>query len=59
MTLTGWFLANQNLPSANDVTNTNFPDKFVWDKSRHDWKVRVKSHGTMIGRIDVAHPGEG
>ena len=41
-TLTGWFLANQTLPSAKDVTYTNFPDKFVWDKSKYEWKVRVK-----------------
>ena len=58
-TLTGWFLANQTLPSAKDVTYTNFPDKFVWDKSKYEWKVRVKSHGTMIGRMYAAHPGEG
>ena len=55
-TLTGWFLANQTFPSAKDVTYTNFPDKFVWDKSKHEWKVRVKSHGTMIGRMYAAHP---
>ena len=58
-TLTGRFLAIQNLSSAKDVTYTNFPDKFVWDKSKHEWKVRVKSHGTMIGRMYAAHPGEG
>ena len=58
-TLTGWFLANQTLPSANDVTNTNFPDKFVRDKSKREWKVRFKSRGTTIGRMYAAHPREG
>ena len=58
-TLTGWFLANQTFSSAKDVTYTNFPHKFVWDKSKYEWKVRVKSHGTMIGRMYAAHPGEG
>ena len=47
------------MPSAKDVTYTNLPDKFVWDKSKHKWKVRVKSHRTMIGRMYAAHPGEG
>ena len=58
-TLTGWFLANQILPTAKDVTYTNFHDKFVWDISKHEWKVRVKSNGTMIGRMYAAHTGEG
>ena len=40
-TLTGWILANQTLPSAKGVTYTNFPDKLVWDKSKHEWKFRV------------------
>ena len=58
-TLTGWFVANQEFHCAREVTYTNFPDEFVWDKSKREWKLRVKGHGTMIGRMYAAHPGEG
>ena len=58
-TLTGWFRANEKFPSAHCITYTNFPDKFVWDKSKHEWKERMKGHGTMIGRVYSVHPGEG
>ena len=47
------------LHSAKEITYTNFPDKFVWDKSERKWKPRVKGHGTMIGRMYFAHPVEG
>ena len=57
-TLTGWFVANRKFESARDLTNTNFPDRFVWDKTDREWKERVKGHGTMIGSIYSAHPGE-
>ena len=55
-TLTGWFLVNQNWPSSKDETHANFPEKFVWDKSKREWMVRVKSHGTMTERMYSAHP---
>ena len=58
-TLPGWFVANQEFHCAREVTYTNFPDEFVWDKSKREWKLRVKGHGTMIGRMYAAHPGEG
>ena len=29
------------------------------DKSKREWKPRVKGHGTMIARVYSAHPGEG
>ena len=58
-TLTGWFVANQAFHCAREVTYTNFPNEFVWDKSKREWKLRVKGHGTMIGRMYAAHPGEG
>ena len=57
ITLTGWFVANQEFHCVG--TYTNFPDEFVWDKSKREWKLRVKGHGTMIGRMYAAHPGEG
>ena len=43
-TLTGWFVANQSFHSAKEITYTNFPDKFVCDKSERKWKPRVKGH---------------
>ena len=58
-TLTGWFRVNEKFPSDHCITYTNFPDKFVWDKSKHKLKERMKGHGTMIIRVYPAHPGEG
>ena len=58
-TLTGWFLANQKYLSARKLTYTNFPDEFVWNKSKREWTERLKGHGNMIGRVYSAHPGEG
>ena len=58
-TLTGWFIANQRFPSSRDITYTTFPDKFVWEKTKREWKEREKGHGKMIGRVYSAHPGEG
>ena len=49
--LTRWFRANEKFPSAHCIMFSNFPDKFEWDKSRHEWKERLKGHGTMIGRV--------
>ena len=58
-TLTAWFIANQKFPNALELSYTNFPDKFVWNKTDREWKERVKGHGTMIARVYSAHPGEG
>ena len=40
-TLTAWFVANQEFPNALELTYTDFPDKFVWDKPKREWKPRV------------------
>ena len=58
-TQTGWFIANERFPSSRDITYTTFPDKFVWEKTKREWKEREKGHGKMIGRVYSAHPGEG
>ena len=58
-TLTAWFVANQKFPTALELSYTDFPDKFVLDKPKREWKPRVKGHGTMIARVYSAHPGEG
>ena len=58
-TLTGWFLANQKFPSARAISYLEFPENFVWDKTKREWKQRMKGYGTMIGRVYSAHPSEG
>ena len=56
-TLTGWFVANRKFASARDLTYTNFPINLCGMTDR-EWKERVKGHGTVIGRVYSAHPGE-
>ena len=58
-TLTGWFVANLKFPSARSLSYLDFPESFVWDKTKPEWKQRLKGHGTTIGRVYSAHPGEG
>ena len=58
-TLTGSFVANRKFPSARSYSYLDFPEFFVWDKSKREWKHRLKGHGTMIGRVYSAHPDEG
>ena len=58
-TLTGWFLANQKFPSARAISYLEFPEYFVWDKTKREWKQRMKGYGTMIGRVYSAHPSGG
>ena len=35
-TFTGWILANQKYLSARKLTYSNFPDEFVWNKSKRE-----------------------
>ena len=58
-TLTGWFVANLKFPSARSLSYLDFPESFVWDKTKREWKQRLKGHGTMIGRVYSAHPSVG
>ena len=58
-TLTGWFLANQEFQSARAISYLDSPEYFVWDKTKREWKPRVKGHGAMTGRVYSAHPSEG
>ena len=58
-TLTGWFLANKRFSSAWSISYIDFPENFVWDKTKREWKQRVKGFGSMIGRVYSAHPAEG
>ena len=58
-TLTGWFLANQGFQSARAISYLDFPEYFVWVKTKREWKPRVKGHGAMTGQVYSAHPSEG
>ena len=44
--LTRWFRANEKFPSAHCIMYTNFPDKFEWDKSRHEFFSERKAEGS-------------
>ena len=48
-TLTAWFVANQKFPNALELSYTNFPGKFVWNKTDREWKERVK--GMLISNF--------
>ena len=58
-TLTGWFVANSKFLSPRSYSYLDFPEFFVWDKSKREWNQRLKGHGIMIGRICSAHLDEG
>ena len=57
--LTGWFVANLKFTSARSLSYLDFPESFVWEKTKRQWKQRLKGHGTTISRVYSAHPGEG
>ena len=44
---------------AHELSYLDFIESFVWDKTKREWKQRLKEHGTTIGRLYSAHPGEG
>ena len=58
-TLTGWFVANLKFLSARSLSYLDIPESFVWDKTKREWKQRLKGHGNTIGRVYSAHPSEG
>ena len=60
-TLTGWFLAKQKFPSARESLTYVFLNIFVCDKTKREWKPRVKrvKHCTMTDRAYSVHPSEG
>ena len=58
-TLMVWFLANQKFPLTRDSSYLNFPNTyFVRDKTKREWKERVKGFVSMIGRVYSAYPGK-
>ena len=44
-TLTGWFVANLKFPSARSLSYLDFPESFVWDKTKRECRQRLKGHG--------------
>lgn len=56
-TLTEWFVTNQNCACANELLYIDFPDRWVWNKSRKCWTERQKGH--CIGRMHNIVPTAG
>lgn len=53
----GWFEANKKYHEAKDLTNGEFPMKFVWKASERRWSPRQR--GILVGRIHFVPPGSG
>ncbi|CAJ2679392.1 unnamed protein product [Trifolium pratense] len=54
---TEWMRMNSISSEARRLTYSEFPKKFVWDKTLKKWKKRQA--GNTIGRIYYAHPTSG
>lgn len=52
-----WFDANKHYPEAKKLTYAEFPTKFVWKDTKHQWVPRKK--GFAIGRLHFVPPGSG
>lgn len=50
-----WFDANTIYSDARNLTYTQFPLKFVWNKQNREWTPRKK--GFSIGRMHYIPPG--
>lgn len=57
-TLTGWFEMNSQSEYARRFLYTEFPEHFVWVKSKSMWKKREKGHHSTIGRMYAVSPRE-
>jgi hypothetical protein len=49
--------ANKKYPEARNLTYGEFPTKFVWKESEHQWTPRKQ--GFSIGRLHFAAPASG
>jgi hypothetical protein len=54
---TAWMDANKKYPEARNLTYGEFPTKFVWKESEHQWTPRKQ--GFSIGRLHFAAPASG
>lgn len=52
-----WMDANKKYPEAKNLTYYQFPFKFVWKDTEHQWVPRKK--GLSIGRLHFVPPGTG
>ncbi|GBN52233.1 hypothetical protein AVEN_28378-1, partial [Araneus ventricosus] len=52
-TLTSWFELNKNDPSARNISYSDIPQYYVFDKSTTNWKKRQRGGKNVIGRLPV------
>ncbi|GBM00339.1 hypothetical protein AVEN_153807-1 [Araneus ventricosus] len=52
-TLTSWFELNKNDPSAHNISYSDIPQYYVFDKSTANWKKRQRGGQNVIGRLPV------
>ncbi|GBN74273.1 hypothetical protein AVEN_133494-1 [Araneus ventricosus] len=52
-TLTSWFELNKNDPSAHNISYSDIPQYYMFDKSTTDWKKRQRGGQNVIGRLPV------
>ncbi|GBM19767.1 hypothetical protein AVEN_59446-1 [Araneus ventricosus] len=51
--LTSWFELNKNDPSAHNISYSDIPQYYVFDKSTTNWKKRQRGGQNVIGRLPV------
>ncbi|GBM82666.1 hypothetical protein AVEN_42526-1 [Araneus ventricosus] len=52
-TLTSWFELNKNDPSAHNISYSDIPQYYMFDKSTTNWKKRQRGEQNVIGRLPV------
>ncbi|GBL98793.1 hypothetical protein AVEN_8670-1 [Araneus ventricosus] len=52
-TLTSWFELNKNDPSAHNISYSDIPQYYVFNKSTTNWKKRQRGGENVIGRLPV------
>ncbi|GBM52315.1 hypothetical protein AVEN_126395-1 [Araneus ventricosus] len=51
--LTSWFELNKNDPSAHNISYSDIPQYYMFDKSTTNWKKRQRGGQNVIGRLPV------
>ncbi|GBN52918.1 hypothetical protein AVEN_68115-1 [Araneus ventricosus] len=52
-TLTSWFELNKNDPSAHNISYSDIPQYYMFDKSTTNWKKRQHGGQNVIGRLPL------
>ncbi|GBM04078.1 hypothetical protein AVEN_247950-1 [Araneus ventricosus] len=52
-TLTSWFELNKIDPSAHNISYSNIPQYYMFDKSTTNWKKRQRGGQNVIGRLPI------